>query len=787
MQKDNNINNSLEDSAEVIEQATKLKQEKNFSALIELTKAASEVWNENLLIAGMLGEAYKEIGDYDSAADVYSRLVSHDNIPYWIYVGYANVLEKQKDVSGTQKYFCHALEAEYSSELACRAAILIKYSTDPDILCTKLVSIIRDEFEDKKKRAAEFSAVADHLYRNQMWEYAAKLYGESIDLEQEVVKDHRRRVLAQIRCNDVQGARKSLERFSKEKKSKHSYARLEKVVDFCAEIYPYLRHLENIFIPQYYRRRYKLEKLSNDEAFKFFITSGIKNKQNPNPWFDHDYFVEKYAEYIKKGEMPIFAYVRLEHTGLVKASAVFDPVFYRQKYPDLKEMSVVLEHYVLHGHKEGRIPAKRRIPAAVIDEFQEMIDIEPKLLLASGGLNSVVRYPRVTPSLFVPGIVRKKYNNNIKAIVCVPFVSRGGADLVATYCVKALQNQYGTENVLLIVTDSSNVEVESWLEEETQCLVLEEETEFRDIDDKICTLHNVIGQYNPESVLNVNSFACWEMYKLYGRQLSTVTSLYAYYFCYDYDINKNRVGYITEYLTDTIDYMKGVMVDNLHIVEDIKDRYRFSENNLSKIHQIYSPYLDGNVSHKSDEIKDGILWIGRLSVQKRPDVLIKISQALPSIKFYVYGTPGDSEYSRSIIEEQYENIIYKGTFTDIIEIELEKYSMFLHNSEWEGIPTVLITMMANGVPIVTSDVGGVSELVSEKTGWLIDDCEDVAEYCRNISKVLLQPEVADRKVEQGIELVKQRHNWSTYVNALTTIGLLPELSQNIVKKEKECV
>ena len=359
--------------------------------------------------------------------------------------------------------------------------------------------------------------------------------------------------------------------------------------------------------------------------------------------------------------------------------------------------------------------------------------------------------------------------------------------MVATYCVKALQNQYGTENVLLIVTDSSNVEVESWLEEETQCLVLEEETEFRDIDDKICTLHNVIGQYNPESVLNVNSFACWEMYKLYGRQLSTVTSLYAYYFCYDYDINKNRVGYITEYLTDTIDYMKGVMVDNLHIVEDIKDRYRFSENNLSKIHQIYSPYLDGNVSHKSDEIKDGVLWIGRLSVQKRPDVLIKISQALPSIKFYVYGTPGNSEYSRSIIEEQYENIIYKGTFTDIIEIELEKYSMFLHNSEWEGIPTVLITMMANGVPIVTSDVGGVSELVSEKTGWLIDDCEDVAEYCRNISKVLLQPEVADRKVEQGIELVKQRHNWSTYVNALTTIGLLPELSQNIVKKEKECV
>ena len=132
MQKDNNINNSLEDSAEVIEQATKLKQEKNFSALIELTKAASEVWNENLLIAGMLGEAYKEIGDYDSAADVYSRLVSYDNIPYWIYVGYANVLEKQKDVSGTQKYFCHALEAEYSSELACRAAILIKYSTDPE-------------------------------------------------------------------------------------------------------------------------------------------------------------------------------------------------------------------------------------------------------------------------------------------------------------------------------------------------------------------------------------------------------------------------------------------------------------------------------------------------------------------------------------------------------------------------------------------------------------------------------------------------------------------------------
>jgi len=263
--------------------------------------------------------------------------------------------------------------------------------------------------------------------------------------------------------------------------------------------------------------------------------------------------------------------------------------------------------------------------------------------------------------VFLPRIVTQKFTNKIKAIVCVPFITRGGADLVATFALKSLQEKYGINHVLLIVTDSRSIELDSWVDKDTPTLVLDEEFDSVNIEDKTAALHNAIGQFNPHLILNVNSLACWRLFKFYGKQLSSVTSLYAYLFCYDQDVENKRVGYITDYLSDTIGYLHSVFLDNQNILAEITQQYSFSDKNLAKLRCVYTPNAHSVKPIELNTAAENVLWIGRLCRQKRPDILIDIAKRLPEQVFHVYGTPGDSTVNDEILSEQLPNVVFKGT------------------------------------------------------------------------------------------------------------------------------
>ncbi len=56
-------------------------------------------------------------------------------------------------------------------------------------------------------------------------------------------------------------------------------------------------------------------------------------------------------------------------------------------------------------------------------------------------------------------------------------------------------------------------------------------------------------------------------------------------------------------------------------------------------------------------------------------------------------------------------------------------SMFITTSETEGLPVSIQEAISFGIPVIGTDVGGISEVVNEKTGFLISrdfNCEEVA-------------------------------------------------------------
>ena len=73
--------------------------------------------------------------------------------------------------------------------------------------------------------------------------------------------------------------------------------------------------------------------------------------------------------------------------------------------------------------------------------------------------------------------------------------------------------------------------------------------------------------------------------------------------------------------------------------------------------------------------------------------------------------------------------VFLGARTDVAEL-LPKYDVFLLLSNWEGFPISILEAMRAGLPVIASDVGGVSEAVIDGvTGWLVrNEYDDVISF-----------------------------------------------------------
>jgi len=75
-------------------------------------------------------------------------------------------------------------------------------------------------------------------------------------------------------------------------------------------------------------------------------------------------------------------------------------------------------------------------------------------------------------------------------------------------------------------------------------------------------------------------------------------------------------------------------------------------------------------------------------------------------------------------------------------------------SEWEGVPVSLIEALANGVPAVASDVGGVAELVGGGCGLLVPP-GDADALAQGIRQLLHTPSLRDEVSRAGRARVEQ--------------------------------
>ena len=66
--------------------------------------------------------------------------------------------------------------------------------------------------------------------------------------------------------------------------------------------------------------------------------------------------------------------------------------------------------------------------------------------------------------------------------------------------------------------------------------------------------------------------------------------------------------------------------------------------------------------------------------------------------------------------------------------ELNTVDLFINVSRSEGLPVSIMEAISYGIPVIATDVGGTSEIVSEKDGFLISANPEIQEIRNCIKK-----------------------------------------------------
>ena len=166
-----------------------------------------------------------------------------------------------------------------------------------------------------------------------------------------------------------------------------------------------------------------------------------------------------------------------------------------------------------------------------------------------------------------------------------------------------------------------------------------------------------------------------------------------------------------------------------------------------------------------------LVYVGRLSAEKGVPILFdsmsKLKEKDYNVELTLLGDGEDRQFLENLAKDM--NIsdrVHFGGFVDqeTIAKTLRESDMFVLPSFAEGIPVALMEAMAIGIPVITTYVGGITELViDQETGQVVYPSDpnaladaiaryaDDPEFCQRISKNARDKVVIEFNIEDQVD------------------------------------
>ena len=154
-----------------------------------------------------------------------------------------------------------------------------------------------------------------------------------------------------------------------------------------------------------------------------------------------------------------------------------------------------------------------------------------------------------------------------------------------------------------------------------------------------------------------------------------------------------------------------------------------------------------------------------------------VNQSLPGTKFVLVGDGVLRKKLEKLVSEYKlgQEVILTG-WRDDIQLILSSLDVFVLTSRWEGLPVVVLEAMAAGLPVVATNTGGVSEIISEgRTGYLVDP-DDVKSMSKRVVELLENVQLRNEIAKLSVS-VFEREDFSLNGMVRDTVGVYSSLLQ----------
>jgi glycosyltransferase involved in cell wall biosynthesis len=158
-----------------------------------------------------------------------------------------------------------------------------------------------------------------------------------------------------------------------------------------------------------------------------------------------------------------------------------------------------------------------------------------------------------------------------------------------------------------------------------------------------------------------------------------------------------------------------------------------------KLFQIYNSVpLPLHTQPKQEKETTTIFFIGRLAPPKDLHILFEAFARLPmttqekaNIQIVGDGVLFDDFQKTSQSLGIEERVFWFGRQNyESSRIFFEKADIFVLPTHWEGFPMTIVEAMSYGLPVIASNVGGISEIVREDNGYLVDSKNQIEDFSK---------------------------------------------------------
>lgn len=197
----------------------------------------------------------------------------------------------------------------------------------------------------------------------------------------------------------------------------------------------------------------------------------------------------------------------------------------------------------------------------------------------------------------------------------------------------------------------------------------------------------------------------------------------------------------------------------------------FNDKNYAEIIYIPNTIELQNYHFKIRKIiEPKLLWVRSFTAIYNPEmaikVLLELKSEFPNAELCMIGPDKDGTLPK--IKQLANNLKLKVNFTGKLSKKdwtklSEDYDIFINTTHYDNTPVSVLEALAMGIPVVSTNVGGIPFLLENRKNAILINDDDVSGMVSAIKEIINNSQLKDHLINNGLNLI-QEFDWERVKN-----------------------